>query len=196
MLANASAMLMALTPTPSTFTRAGGSLSRAETSRWVTWRERSSPIPCRGAGGACGDQRAARHLLFDPRIRSGQPLFQRDLRLPTKNLPQRGVVWVSSAHALRARHMFLLDRVTGRVSHEVCESVDRDESVLPEIQRLVIVGPHQTEEAFDAVIDVTERPRLLTVSPDLHFPIARQLRDRDLSTHCGRCFFTTPIPGS
>ena len=38
---------------------------------------------------------------------------------------------------------------------------------VPEVQRLAVVGVHQAVDAFDAVVDVAERARLLAVAPDL-----------------------------
>ena len=92
--------------------------------------------------------------------------------------------------------MFLDNRDARHLRHEVRESIDRNQAVLAEIQRLVVIGSHQTEEALHAVVDVTERSRLLAVSPDLNFRIARQFRNGDLATQSGRCFFTAALPGS
>lgn len=47
------------------------------------------------------------------------------------------------------------------------ELVDRHDLLGTEIQRLPVVGPHQSVDPLDAVGHVTERPRLLAVAPDL-----------------------------
>src|SRR4029434_5927120 len=62
------------------------------------------------------------------------------------------------------------------------------------LHRFVIIGAHQPEEALDAIIDVTERSRLLTITPDLDFAVACQFRDRTLPAQRRRRLLATTVP--
>ena len=52
------------------------------------------------------------------------------------------------------------------IADDVGELVDRDHTVLAEVQGLGVIGAHEFVEAGDAVVDVAERARLLSVAPD------------------------------
>src|SRR5678815_1196552 len=190
-VANASAIVMALTPTPSTLTRGGASGSTTDT----PCRSLSSTA-LRGIGRRrCrGTSQGAGHVLLDPRIGKSEALLEGNLWFPTKDLAQPGIVGVPPAHPLRTRHMFLDDGNAGYTGDEIGKVVDRDETVLPKIQRFVIIGAHQPEDALDAIVDITKRARLLTVTPDLDLVVARQLRDGDLAAQGRRCLLATTVP--
>src|SRR5262249_33030929 len=51
-------------------------------------------------------------------------------------------------------------------------------------------------DPFDAIVDIAEGPRLLSVTPDFDFRVPGQFGDRHLSTHCRRSFLPAAIPGS
>src|SRR5207247_2194630 len=58
--------------------------------------------------------------------------------------------------------------------------VDRDQPVLPQVERLAMAGHHKPVNAFDAIIDVAVRPRLIAVAP--HLDLVPVIRERDLAT--------------
>ena len=64
----------------------------------------------------------------------------------------------SSARAPLAdlAHVSSTIEMPATLADQVRKIVDRDETVLTEIQRLVIIGPHQSVDALDAVVDVAE----------------------------------------
>src|SRR5690606_10502569 len=57
--------------------------------------------------------------------------------------------------------------LSGDVDDDLRQLVDRDHPVGPQVDRLGEVRPHQAVDALDAVVDVAERPGLLTITPDL-----------------------------
>ena len=45
--------------------------------------------------------------------------------------------------------------------------VDRDHPISTEVDRLTVVGLHETVDSFDAIVYEAERTRLLAIAPDL-----------------------------
>ncbi len=101
------------------------------------------------------------------------PSSRADPGFPTEDLTQPGVIGVASAHALGTRDVPFGYPNTGGVGHDVGKLVDSDHTVLSEIQRQVIVRPHQLVEPDHAIVDIAERTRLLSVAPNFYFMIVR-----------------------
>src|SRR5262245_738298 len=129
-----------------------------------------------------------------PAVGPRDAFFERDLRFPSENVAQPIVVGIASAHALWSRDVPLRDGDAGRGRDEVGEGVDADQPVLSEIERLAIARLHQPVQAFDAVVYVAERSRLLAVAPDLDLVVTLQPGNGDLAAQCGRRFFAPAIP--
>src|SRR5690606_37932407 len=197
-------MLTALTPTPRTSVRSmiapSGAAAR---SRLIA--PDCSPASARGRSYLDRDLRldrapalalALRYLLLDPAVGASDPFLQADLWLPAEHLAQAGIVRVAPAHALGTRDVNLLDGDAGRIRDHVGQLVDGDQAVLAEVERLVVVRAHEAVDALHAVVDVAERPRLLTIPPDLHLRIPGELGDGDLAAHGSRSLFTTAVPGA
>src|SRR5688572_25094437 len=133
-------------------------------------------------------------LGFDPLIRARDAFFEGNLRLPAEHFAQAIVVRIASAHALRAGDVTLVYFETRRVLDEVGESVDANEAILAEVERLPAVRRHQTHQPFDAVVDVAERPRLLAVAPNFDVGGASEFRGRDFSAQRRRCLLASAVP--
>src|SRR5262245_25720149 len=129
------------------------------------------------------------NLRFDPRVRARQPFFQRNARLPTEYLPETCIVGVSAADSLGPGPVLLDDAGAGDRSYHVSKLVDRHQAVLAQIQRLGVVRVHQSIHALHTIVDVAERPSLLSVSPDLDLWIAGELGDGHLAADRGWGFF-------
>ena len=97
------------------------------------------------------------------------------MRFPAQNLAQSGVVRVAAADALRSGHVLLRDAKPGDACHHIDQLIDADEPILTQVKRLAIVGAHQLANTGYAVVDITERPGLLTVAPDLDGGIVGKL---------------------
>src|SRR6266480_3771338 len=82
-------MLIALTGTPRTSNRAGGELPTRSDRVSIKFL----PIPIAGGGA---------DLFLDPPVSPRQPLFERNLRLPSKHGAKAGVVGIAATDALRA----------------------------------------------------------------------------------------------
>src|SRR3954462_15277556 len=143
MVARAIGISIALTPTPSTSMR--GTTGAPDGTAAISTSD-GRELGAGGAGdGSCAD------LSFDPFIRPRHPLFQRYPRLPAEHRAQAGVVGVPPAHSLRSRNVPLDDGDARRRRDHVGKLVDRDQSVLPEIERLGMVRSHEAMDALHAV---------------------------------------------
>src|SRR5690349_12131174 len=112
-------------------------------------------------------------LLFelgrDPAIGHRQALFQRHGGFPTQYFAQSGVVAVSAPDSLRLRHIVTLaDSLARDLRDHVDELIDRDHSILAEVDRLAMLAAHQAIDSFDAVVDVAIGARLFAVAPHLN----------------------------
>ena len=74
--------------------------------------------------------------------------------------------------------------LAGDCSHNIHQFVDTNEPILPEIDRLSVIGHHEAIDAFDAVVDVAIRARLIAVAP--HLDLVAVARARDLAAD--RCW--------
>src|SRR6185312_13577830 len=114
-------------------------------------------------------------MLFDPSISRDEALSQRDLWLPVQDPSQSRIVAVASAHALWARGVVALQQGFVRNRRDyVDEIVDADQLVRTEIERFVVVGPHDAANTLHAIVDIHERPCLFTVTPDLDLASVRK----------------------
>src|SRR5947207_4841100 len=169
-------MLTALTLTPSTFTRW---TSIASLLRHSIADLRLKPL---------GD------LRFDPCVGARDSFLERNLRLPAEDFTQPIVVGIAAADALRPGDVLLGDFDARGSGHEIGELVDADQPVLTEIDWLLVTGFHEEPQALDAVVDVTERPRLPAIAPDFDRVVAGQLRARDLAAHRRWRLLASAIP--
>src|SRR5918999_3551818 len=134
------------------------------------------------------------HLLLDPAVGGLQPLAQRDRRLPPQHLTQPAIVGVTAAHALGAVDMPQRDAVlTRHLDDHPGQLVDRHHLLAAEVERLLVVRLHEPVDPLDAVIDVAERPRLLTVAPDLDLPA--RLDQGHLPAQCGGHLLAAAVVG-
>ncbi len=101
-----------------------------------------------------------------------QPLFERDLRLPVKHFSQTRVVAVPASHPLGLRQIVTFtDRLAGETGDNLDQFIDRNHSILAQIDWIAMVAAHQTINAFYAVVDVAIGAGLLTIAPDFNFII-------------------------
>src|SRR5205823_3203570 len=178
-------MLMALTATPSTFVRVG-SFAAATVLDGGTIRHRCL--------SGTSQREFVRDLRLDPGIRACEPLFQADLWLPAEDIAQTRIIGVAATHSHWAGHVLLDDAYAGNVGDEICELVNRDEAILTEVEWLCTIRPHQPINALEAIIDIAERTRLLTIPPDLHLALTTELRSGDLAAEGSGCFLATALP--
>src|SRR5690606_37346242 len=82
------------------------------------------------------------HLLSDPLVSRSHPILERDGRLPAKHLTETRVVGVAPTHSLRTGDVLLHNPSPGYAGDHVCEFVDRDQPVLPQVERFRIVRAH------------------------------------------------------
>src|SRR5205085_4615916 len=102
-----------------------------------------------------------------------QPRFERDLRLPVKHFTQTRVVAVPASHTLGLRQIVTLtDRLAGETGDNLNQFIDRNHSILAQINWIAMVAAHQTINAFHAVVDVAIGAGLLTIAPDFNFIVA------------------------
>src|SRR5207302_5698773 len=130
-VSNAVSMSIGLTPTPRMFAR------RDAVSAGMDAVPVTSGSLAR-MGGRPG--LPARELGLDPILHPGvlaaEPLLQRALRFPAKDLTQAGVVRVSAPHALRSGDVPLLDPNPRDLGDQVRQLVDRDQAVRAQIERV------------------------------------------------------------
>src|SRR5712691_9713564 len=133
-------------------------------------------------------------LLADPVVRPPEAFLEADDRLPAQDLAQARVVAVASSHALRlGQVVLLLDVLAGDLGHDVDQLVDRDHTVLTEVERLAKVRPHQPGDALHAVVDVAVGPRLLAIAP--HVDHVLLLGEGDLAADGRRRLLATAVVG-
>src|SRR5438552_5379828 len=106
-------------------------------------------------------------LRFDPLVRVRETLFERNLRLPPEHVPQARIVGIAAADALRTRNVPLGYADARDRCDQLDKLIDGHGAVLSEVERITVIRRHQAGEALQAIIDVTERPRLSAISP--HF---------------------------
>src|SRR5215216_1817645 len=144
MVPTACAIVMALTRTPRISTR--GYVAASWPLMLATTREAALRDGVRSGIRRSFDivtVQVSCNFAFDPCIRACEPIFERYGRLPGKYLTQSGVVGVTAAHALRAVYMAYAQVHTGSSHDYTSQFVDRDETILAEVERLRVVGPHQ-----------------------------------------------------
>src|SRR6266702_2732893 len=74
--------------------------------------------------------------------------------------------------------------------------IDSHQTILVQVERFSMVGAHESVNPGQAVVDITEGPRLFPVPPDLNVRSAGKVGQRDLATDGGRGFFAPTSPGS
>jgi hypothetical protein len=96
------------------------------------------------------------NTILDPLVSLGEALLQIHTRSPPEHLLKSRVIRVATPNALWTVYVCLLDLDSRSIGDEVGEPVDRDESILANVQRLRIGGMSEAINAFAAVVDVTE----------------------------------------
>src|SRR5712692_4030897 len=92
--------------------------------------------------------------------------------------------------------MLFDDADASDLGDHVGQLVNRDQAILAQVEGLAVVRLHQFVEAGHAVIDVTKRAGLLSVTPDLHYRVASQLGHSHLATQSRWRFLSPSLPGS
>src|SRR5437660_12818770 len=112
-------------------------------------------------------------LVRDPVVSSFEPLFQGNLRFPLQHFAQARLVAVPTSDTLRLRFIVTLSNIlAGETGDDVDQFIDRDHSILAQINWIAMVAAHQTINAFYAVVDVAIGAGLLTIAPDFNFIVA------------------------
>src|SRR5216684_6481691 len=107
-------------------------------------------------------------FVFDPGVSDGKPFLQRDSGFPSEHFAQQAIVAVSSANALWLAEIVILGELfAGGSADEVHQPIDADQAVRAEVQRVNVVRRNQTDQTFEAIVDIHERTRLHAISPDL-----------------------------
>ena len=88
----------------------------------------------------------------------------------------------------------LHDRLAGRTCDDVDQLIDGYKFVCAEVERRGAVGLHDAKDALDAIVNVHERPGLLTVAPNLD--LVAVLAFGDLAADRGRRLLATAIVGA
>src|SRR5438445_11099552 len=169
------------------------------------WRERarddenphrsSACLPTLRSGGArCRKSPTCQFL--DPGIGPLQPFLERNRRLPAEHFPQLGIIRVAAADPLWTGDVLLRHANASDLRDDVDQLVDGHHAVLPQIQRLRVVGVHKSSDSANAVVDEAEGTSLLTISPNFDLVRAGELRHRHLSTDRRRGLFPTAVPGA
>mmetsp|Transcript_39068 Transcript_39068/g.91253 ORF Transcript_39068/g.91253 Transcript_39068/m.91253 type:complete len:414 (+) Transcript_39068:194-1435(+) len=134
--------------------------------------------------GLCGDNLGVRVVLLlarslclldlvqDPWGRLLEALLKGDARRPPKHLLDEIIVAVASTHSLGARnvldwHLALAPKVPTDAHGHISHLVHRDHLIRPDVERLLVVARHDPQQALDCVVNVTERPCLVAVTPHL-----------------------------
>jgi len=131
-------------------------------------------------------------LNLDPIASLLQTVGQRDGRSPTQDLFDQSVVTVSSANSFRSRNMFDGDVFSSEAEGEFGHIVHRDHLVGAEVEGLRVIGTHDPQDSFDAVVDETERSGLKTISPHLELFFG----DEGFSAEGSRGLLSPSLPGS
>merc|ERR1719454_1076727 len=106
-------------------------------------------------------------LNVDPVEGVLEALAQRGLRRPPKHLLDQRVVRVAAAHALGAGDVLDGQFATLKTEDDVGHLVHRDHLVGADVERLLVVGDHQSEDTLHAVVNVAEGARLHAIAPHL-----------------------------
>src|SRR5436305_4515460 len=107
-------------------------------------------------------------LRLDPGVGWGQAILQAGSRKPAENLSEPRVVAVSPPDTLRrVEPVTLAHGLAGDPGHEVHQLVDRHPFVRSKVERLRVVGLHDSVDAFDAVVHVEVRAALAAIPPHL-----------------------------
>ena len=63
--------------------------------------------------------------------------------------------------------MLFNDRLISNARHDIDKAIYADEFHGAKVERPGVMRPHDAIDTFDTVVDIHERARLATVSPDL-----------------------------
>src|SRR5882762_8006674 len=107
------------------------------------------------------------HLVVNPPVGLLETVAQRDRRRPSELLLDQRVVAAAAAHTLgRVEIVPAPELRAGDAFDDVDELIDRHELVAADVDRIADVAVHEGASAVDAVVDVHETSRLLSVAPD------------------------------
>src|SRR5437763_4764716 len=109
-------------------------------------------------------------LVVNPAVSFFQAVAKADGRLPTHEVANFRVVAVATVDTFgRLQIVNALEFHAGNFFHQIDQAIDRDQLVAANVERTGDGTLHHQERAFEAIIDVHEAARLLTVAPDLDF---------------------------
>jgi hypothetical protein len=91
--------------------------------------------------------------------------------------------------------VLLSDSNPSNLGNHVSQLVNGNHAILAKVEWSAIVRAHQLIESGDAIIYVAERPRLLSVAPDLDLRITSELSYGNLPAQCGGRFFSASVVG-
>src|SRR5690242_10820314 len=116
----------------------------------------------------------------DPRVSDRQPFAQQNLWFPAKNLAKPAIVAVAAAYTLRTAQVVTLGQfLAGNIRDDIHQLIDGHQFVCTEVERVAIIGSHDADQAFHAVVNVHERTGLLAIAP--YFDLAAVLSQGDLA---------------
>src|ERR1700692_4472771 len=114
-------------------------------------------------------------------------------RPPPHPPPQKGVVTVPATFAWRASEvMSFPDSLRGDVGNQVHQSIDRDQLIGAQVERFAVLGCHDANQSFHAIVPIHKRAGLPAVTPILD--LISTLGQGDLpGDGCRSLFFSTVI---
>src|SRR5207244_2032642 len=119
---------------------------------------------------------SAGHLVVDPAIGLFQAFTQTNGRLPPEHLLDASVVAIASVHAFgRAQVVSAFQFHPANVFDDIDELIDRYQLATADVERSWNISLHHHASALQAIIDIHEATRLMTVAPNLDFFAAGEL---------------------
>src|SRR5450631_311582 len=108
------------------------------------------------------------HFTFNPLVGDGQALFQRHIGLPAQDLAQKSVVAVASANALWLGDVVLLGQFfAGDAADHVDQVIDAYHLIGAQVEGFAMIGSHQADQTFDAIVHEHVGACLVAIAPDL-----------------------------
>ena len=90
--------------------------------------------------------------------------------------------------------MYFCEPFASNIANQVNQSIHANQAIVPEIESLSTTGPHDANQAFNAIVNIHERARLLTVAPNLDRAIVSS--KGDLAANRCRSLLSAPLVSS
>jgi hypothetical protein len=100
---------------------------------------------------------------------------------PNPKPVQGGCYRIGDRTHLGAVDMFFINFNASDLGNDISQFVDCHQTILAEVEGFSEIGVHQTVDAFQAIVNITERTSLLTITPDLDRGVTRQFSNRDFT---------------